>query len=170
VQIGQLLRRHQLRVRRIMSPARQQSTLGCLTWANTGRHDHGYPDLGTYLARSWLRCRPVSGAGRQPGSGSRRTRTRLSPRTTTAPAARSSATGTRLAWMIANWSAARRPESCRISRIDGLVARERASRLPKSVSAEMSTRSSVRARSRTTLSVAAWRPTSRTCSASCRPP
>jgi hypothetical protein len=57
-----------------------------------------------------------------------------------------------------------------ISRIDGLVARERASRLPKSVSAEMSTRSSVRARSRTTLSVAAWRPWSRRAANRARPP
>lgn len=36
--------------RRIMSPARQQVTSGCLTWADMRGRDHGYAHLGTYLA------------------------------------------------------------------------------------------------------------------------
>jgi len=76
----------------------------------------------------------------QPGNGRRRMRIQSSLSTTIAPAARSSATGWRLAWMMADWSAARRPASRRISRTDGLLAPDRARRAPKSVSAEMSTR------------------------------
>ncbi len=56
--------------------------------------------------------------------------------TTTAPAIRSSAIWSRLARMMADCSAARRPASRRIRRTDGPVARERESRPPKSVSSE----------------------------------
>ena len=71
------------------------------------------------------------------------------PRRRRRPAVRSSAIWSRLARMMADCSAARRPASRRIRRTDGPVARERESRPPKSVSADIKTRPSTRARCRT---------------------
>jgi hypothetical protein len=73
-------------------------------------------------------------------------------------AAGSSVTMSRLARMMAACSAARRPARRRISTIDGRLAFSRASSVPKSVSADIRTRLSLRACARTTGSVAAWRP------------
>lgn len=83
-----------------------------------------------------------SGVFGQPGKGRRRIRTHSSVSTTIAPASRSSATARRFARMMADWSAARRPTRRRISSTDGPAALDRASKAPKSVSAEIRMRSS----------------------------
>jgi hypothetical protein len=70
-------------------------------------------DKTSKVNRQW---QPLRSQADQPGIGRRRIRIRSSPMTTTAPTARSSAIWSRLARMMADCSAARRPASRRSQR------------------------------------------------------